>query len=100
MDMIVLFVKKQVNVHQVVMIHTLITMAELAIVLYPTSNLFVKGHRIRLDISSSNFPRFDVNPNTGDPIGTERRRAGADNRVHHNAAQASRIVLPIVRPNN
>ncbi|MEE3260072.1 MAG: CocE/NonD family hydrolase [Candidatus Latescibacterota bacterium] len=74
--------------------------AELAIVLYPTSNLFVKGHRIRLDISSSNFPRFDVNPNTGDPIGTERRRTGADNRVHHNAAQASRIVLPIVRPNN
>jgi hypothetical protein len=71
--------------------------AELTIVLYPTSNLFVKDHRIRLDISSSNFPRFDVNPNTGDPIGTERRRAGADNRVHHNAAQASHIVLPITQ---
>jgi len=33
--------------------------------LYPTSNLFMPGHRIRLDVSSSNFPRFDVNPNTG-----------------------------------
>ena len=37
--------------------------------LYPTSNLFMPGHRIRLDVSSSNFPRFDVNPNTGEAIG-------------------------------
>ena len=70
--------------------------AKLVITLYPTSNLFVAGHRIRLDISSSNFPRFDVNPNTGDPIGRERRRAGADNRVCHDAARPSHIVLPIV----
>jgi predicted acyl esterase len=35
--------------------------------LYPTSNLFMPGHRIRLDVSSSNFPRFDVNPNQGRP---------------------------------
>ncbi|MFL2542617.1 MAG: CocE/NonD family hydrolase [Candidatus Latescibacterota bacterium] len=70
--------------------------AELSITLYPTSNIFAAGHCIRLDISSSNFPRFDVNPNTGDPIGLERRRVGADNAVHHNAAQASHIVLPIV----
>jgi putative CocE/NonD family hydrolase len=34
---------------------------------FPTGNVFVKGHRIRLDVSSSNFPRFDVNPNTGEP---------------------------------
>ena len=70
--------------------------AELTITLYPTSNVFAAGHQIRLDISSSNFPRFDVNPNTGDPIGEERRRQGADNRIHHNAAQASHVVLPII----
>ncbi len=46
---------------------------ELTITLYPTSNLFKEGHRIRLDIASSNFPRFDVNPNTGEPIGSHRR---------------------------
>ena len=69
---------------------------ELTIVLYPTSNLFVAGHCIRLDISSSNFPRFDVNPNTGDPLGTERRRVGADNTVYHNAGQPSHVVLPFI----
>ena len=69
---------------------------EITITLYPTSNLFAQGHRIRLDISSSNFPRFDVNPNTGEPIGKERRKLAADNTVHHDAARASRIVLPIV----
>jgi predicted acyl esterase len=37
--------------------------------LYPTSNLFMPGHRIRLDVSRSNFPRFDVNPNTGQRSG-------------------------------
>ncbi|MCY3760661.1 MAG: CocE/NonD family hydrolase, partial [Gemmatimonadetes bacterium] len=70
--------------------------AGLTITLYPTSNLFAAGHRIRLDVSSSNFPRFDVNPNTGDPIGRERRRQGADNRVHHNRAQPSHVVLPVI----
>src|SRR6185437_2934509 len=42
---------------------------------FPTSNLFKAGHRIRLDISSSNFPHFDVNPNTGAPegVGLDRR---------------------------
>ena len=64
--------------------------------LYPTSNLFVPGHRIRLDISSSNHPRFDVNPNTGEPIGRERRRGVADNTVFHERGRASRIVLPII----
>jgi len=42
--------------------------------LYPTSNVFKAGHRIRLDVSSSNWPRFDVNPNTGGPLGLEQRR--------------------------
>ncbi len=39
---------------------------------FPTANVFKKGHRIRLDISSSNFPRFDVNANTGEPLGSAR----------------------------
>ena len=43
------------------------------ITLFPTANLFQPGHRIRLDISSSNFPKFDVNPNTGEPEGMARR---------------------------
>ena len=66
------------------------------IVLYPTSNLFMPGHRIRLDISSSNFPRFDVNPNTGDPLWTERRRRACENTIYHDAEHQSRIVLPVV----
>ncbi len=70
--------------------------AEVTIVLYPTSNLFVAGHCIRLDISSSNFPRFDVNPNTGDGIGEERRRMGADNTVYHSVGRASHVVLPVI----
>jgi len=40
--------------------------------LHPASNIFKKGHRIRGDISSSNFPRFDVNPNTGEPLNAYR----------------------------
>jgi predicted acyl esterase len=61
-----------------------------------TVNVFKKGHRIRLDISSSNFPRFDVNPNTGEPIGMNRREQVADNSVYHDAAHPSSVVLPIV----
>ncbi|GAC1463857.1 MAG: CocE/NonD family hydrolase [Isosphaeraceae bacterium] len=70
----------------------------LTITLYPTSNVFKKGHRIRLDISSSNYPRFDVNPNTGDPLGMERRRVTADNTVFHEETHPSQLILPVVRP--
>ena len=62
---------------------------------FPTANVFKKGHRIRVDISSSNFPRFDVNPNTGEPLGQNRRMVVADNSVYHDAAHASHVVLPI-----
>ena len=48
---------------------------------FATANLFKKGHRIRLDISSSNFPKYDVNPNTGEPEGTSRRKRIATNTV-------------------
>jgi putative CocE/NonD family hydrolase len=64
---------------------------------FPTANVFKKGHRIRLDISSSNFPRFDVNPNTGEPLGMNRRTTTADNSIHHDPRYPSNIVLSIVR---
>jgi putative CocE/NonD family hydrolase len=68
----------------------------LTIDIYPTSNLFAKGHRIRVDISSSNFPRFDLNPNTGDPLQQHRRMLVADNTVFHDAKRPSHIVLPVI----
>jgi putative CocE/NonD family hydrolase len=71
---------------------------EVTIEMYPTSNLFRKGHRIRLDVAGSNFPRFDVNPNTGEPLGANRRWAVADNAIHHDPAHLSRLVLPVVPP--
>jgi putative CocE/NonD family hydrolase len=64
--------------------------------LYPTSLVFQKGHRIRLDISSSNFPRFDVNPNTGEPLNDNRRWAVADNAVFHDPDHPSHVALPVI----
>jgi putative CocE/NonD family hydrolase len=72
------------------------TIVPLRITLYPTSNLFAAGHRIRLDVSSSNFPRFDVNPNTGDPLWKHRRRRIAQNTIHHSATYPSHVRLPII----
>ncbi len=69
---------------------------EFTIEMYPTSLVFRRGHRIRLDVSSSNFPRFDVNPNTGEPLNTNRRWAIAENAVYHDAAHPSRILLPVI----
>jgi putative CocE/NonD family hydrolase len=69
---------------------------EIAIEPFATANLFKRGHRIRLDISSSNFPKYDVNPNTGAPEGTGRLRRVATNRVHLDPAHPSHVALPIV----
>ncbi|MBI4539721.1 MAG: CocE/NonD family hydrolase [Gemmatimonadetes bacterium] len=63
---------------------------------FPTGNVFRKGHRIRIDLSSSNFPRFDVNPNTGEPLGKNRRMITADHTIYHSAQYPSHVVLPIV----
>jgi putative CocE/NonD family hydrolase len=63
---------------------------------FATANLFKKGHRIRLDISSSNFPKFDVNPNTGEPEGRGRTRKIARNSVYCDVVHASRVILPCV----
>jgi uncharacterized protein len=68
----------------------------LTIELYPTSNVFKKGHRLRVDISSSNFPRFDLNPNTGEPLNNNRRTQIATNTVRHDAEHPSQIILPVV----
>lgn len=67
--------------------------------LYPTSNVFKKRHRIRLDISSSNFPRFDVNPNTGGDLGLERRYQVAEQAIYHDPEHSSHLVLPIIERN-
>ena len=64
--------------------------------LYPTSLVFARGHRIRLDVSSSNFPRFDVNPNTGEPLNDNRRWTVAENAVYHDPEHPSHILLPVV----
>ena len=56
------------------------------IMLSPTSNLFDVGHRIRVDISSSNWPRLDLNPNTGEPMGRHTHQVVAEQAVHLDAA--------------
>ena len=65
----------------------------ITIEMYPTSNLFPRGHRIRLDISSSNFPRLDVNGNTGENPGLSPLKVVADNTVYHDRGRPSHIVL-------
>lgn len=69
---------------------------EFTVQLYPNSNVFRAGHRIRLDISSSNFPRFDANPNTGEPLNAHRRMVTATNTIYHDSAHPSHVVLPII----
>jgi putative CocE/NonD family hydrolase len=71
---------------------------QFAITLYPTSNVFQKGHQIRLHISSSNFPRFDVNPNTGGPLGREHVSHTAVQTVFHDAGHPSHVLLPVIPP--
>jgi putative CocE/NonD family hydrolase len=72
------------------------TIVPLTITLYPTSNIFAPGHRIRLDISSSNFPRFDLNANTGRHEDGVREGVIATNRVYCDRSRPSHIVLPVI----
>ena len=69
---------------------------EYTIDLWATSNLFKKGHRIRLEVSSSNFPRFDRNTNTGEAIGSDSSMVSALQHVHHSREYPSRVTLPVV----
>jgi putative CocE/NonD family hydrolase len=66
------------------------------VTLFPTANLFLPGHRLRLEVSSSTFPKFDVNPNTGEPEGRARRRRVAVNTVFVDAGRPSHLVLPVL----
>ena len=69
---------------------------EFEIEMYPTSLVFSRGHRLRLDVSSSNFPRFDVNPNTGEPLNDNRRWQVAENTIYTDTQHPSRLILPII----
>ncbi len=60
------------------------------------SQLFRPGHRIRIDIASSNFPTFDRNMNTGNPIGVDKRGIPAKQTIYHQAGYASYIDLPVI----
>lgn len=62
----------------------------------PTSNVFVKGHRIRLEISSSNFPRFDRNPNTGRTVSEETELRTANQTIYHGGHYPSALLLPVM----
>jgi putative CocE/NonD family hydrolase len=72
------------------------TVYELDVDVWNTSHVFLAGHRLRLEVSSSAFPKFDRNLNTGEDIGTSTRMVAAENRVWHDAARPSRLVLPQV----
>jgi len=71
---------------------------ELHLDLGATSNVFHMGHRIRVDISSSNFPRYDRNTNTGGTVASETEKdfVQAVNRVYHDATHTSHLILPII----
>jgi putative CocE/NonD family hydrolase len=62
-----------------------------------TANVFRAGHRLRLEVSSSNFPRFDRNPNTGTRVADEVKLRVATQTVYHDAQHPSHLLLPVVR---
>lgn len=69
---------------------------KITIDLWSTSNVFRKGHRLRLEVSSSNFPRFDRNMNTGEEQATAQKSVPAENTIFHDADHPSALILPIV----
>ena len=70
--------------------------ASFEIDLWVTSNVFLRGHRIRVEVSSSNFPRFDRNPNSGKPFGTDTELLSAKQMIFHDAGHPSHLVLPVI----
>ncbi|MDP8243204.1 MAG: CocE/NonD family hydrolase [Candidatus Hinthialibacter antarcticus] len=72
------------------------TVYEYEIDLWVTSNEFKKGHCIRVEVSSSNFPRFDRNPNTGHEFGADTQLIKATQTIYHDAEHPSHIVLPVI----
>jgi putative CocE/NonD family hydrolase len=64
--------------------------------MWSTSHVFLPGHRVRLEISSSAFPKYDRNLNTGGPIATGTEMVVAENTVFHDADHPSRLTLPVI----
>jgi putative CocE/NonD family hydrolase len=64
--------------------------------LWVTSSVFLPGHKIRVEISSSNFPRFDRNLNTGEPLGTGTKIIKATQDIYHDKDRPSHILLPVI----
>jgi hypothetical protein len=69
---------------------------EISVDLWATANVFLKGHVLRLEVSSSNFPRFDRNLNTGEEIKFARTSVSATNTILHDAQHPSALVLPVM----
>ena len=69
---------------------------EVAVELLPVAARFLPGHRIRLDISGSNFPKFDVNPQTGEPEGRARGHRTAETRIFLGGEAPARLSLPVL----
>jgi hypothetical protein len=70
---------------------------KLTIDLWSTSNVFLKGHSLRLEVSSSNFPRFDRNLNTGATQASAQKYVSATNTIYHDAEHPSALILPMVK---
>jgi putative CocE/NonD family hydrolase len=66
------------------------------IAMFPTANLFRRGHRLRLDIAGSNFPHFDVNPNSGEPEGSSERPRRATTHVFVDRGRGSFLTIPVI----
>jgi uncharacterized protein len=66
--------------------------------LFPTANFFRRGHRLRLDLAGSNFPHFDVNPNSGEPEGSAEHPRSATNQIFVGGLRASHLILPVMPP--
>ena len=68
------------------------------VAMFPCANLFKRGHRLRLDLAGSNFPHFDVNPNSGEPEGSMERPRRAVTTIFVDTAHPSHLVLPVIAP--
>src|SRR5207244_5541946 len=72
------------------------TIYRITVDLWATSNVFLAGHKLRLEISSSNFPRFDRNLNTGEEQARAVRMEKSTNVVYHDKAHPSALIMPVL----
>ena len=69
---------------------------EYSIDLWNTCQMFKQGHSIRVEVASTAFPKYDRNPNTGEPLGVSTKLEPAQQKIYHERNHASYIVLPVV----